>query len=329
MLELYNEDFIQTGGEDYSLKQDIHIKGRLIHSGSGNLKLKSGIIEGDLIMGGSGDISSRGTVIIGGNLLMNGNGDLDGNFIIIGKLVNSGSGDVSGRISATGYNLTGSGDVYAKNTPLVPSSLQKYNVLLDNLSNLDYGGNEKIIQNLETSLNQPYDSLLKTGITLKEHHDDIVNEGGFKTGDITIEESNQGNFPSNRNGELIAFDLMSTLNNLIKQCNTDEIFDIKVTLEILKMKIKNGELVKNIEKIIDVIEFEYELTQSSKLNDEMKMKIYGLCTFIEKLYFDDMLSRDDKDDDGGSENINVKVSGIDNTVAVGGSSISSQRDIKK
>ena len=327
MLELYNGDFVQSGSGDLNLENDVHVKGCLINSGSGDLKLKSGIIERDVILSGSGDISSIGTVIVGGNLSMHGNGDINGKFIILGKLINSGSGDVAGKISATGYNFSGSGDIYAKKTPFSPASLQKYQVLLDDLSNVDTEEYEKIIPNIEASLDQPYDSLLKDGITVNIHRGDIINEGGLKTGDIMNEGSNQENFANSKNRELRALDIASKLKDLRKQCETDEIFNINLTLEILKRKIKKGDSVKHIESMIDHLGREY--APFSKPNDEIKKQILGLCTLIEELYYEGVLSRNDKDDGVGSENMNVKVSGKDNMVAVGGSSISNQRDNKK
>lgn len=94
-----------------------------------------------------------------------------------------------------------------------------------------------------------------------------------------------------RKGELIAVDILRTINDLMEQIETEDVFNISLTLDILKKKITDVQSLTHIETIRKALDTLYE--PFSKLKDDHKKQISSLCKYIEEAYCADLIHGDE------------------------------------
>jgi len=103
-----------------------------------------------------------------------------------------------------------------------------------------------------------------------------MNKGQHLNTDVLINSSKQI-------GELIALDIVKTLNKLREQCEkNEEIFSITLTLDVLSKKIIDENAVKNITALSKMLRSNYD--DFAKPNDLDKKRIIGVCKYIEEIY---------------------------------------------
>ncbi|WP_321416938.1 hypothetical protein [uncultured Methanomethylovorans sp.] len=305
MVEMYQENVEISSNGDSLFDQEIYVKGDLINKGSGDLELDSGMIEGNFKHMGTGDIKTRGTIIIGGDLVLQGVGDVKGDFIVLGKLVKIGSGDVSGSISASGYNIGGCGDFLAKRAPLTADALEKIKNSFGVISNLKPSEQDKANESIEQNLKLPFDQIAKQGIIINVYGDYVEN-GGVKTGDIRGEYVDIASGSASiskkiyqntgepvdggkQSGELIAIDIVRTLNELREHCdNDDDIFSICLKLDVLSKKFTDQDIVNNILTLKRMLKT-LNSDDFAKPKDSDKKRITGVCKYIEDVYLSNLI----------------------------------------
>lgn len=91
-----------------------------------------------------------------------------------------------------------------------------------------------------------------------------------------------------REGELYALDLARTLNELRGQCVNDEAFAVKVTVEVLKNKVKDEKSLGYLENIVKMLDAVYN-DPFHKLEETHQIRIMELCNYIEEAYFSSLV----------------------------------------
>jgi hypothetical protein len=98
-------------------------------------------------------------------------------------------------------------------------------------------------------------------------------------------EAQQGG--GEKKGELKALDILRTVNDLREQSENDEVFNVNLTLNILRKKITDEQSIIHIDTMRKTLETLYD--PFSKLKDEHKKQIMSLCTYIEEAYCADLI----------------------------------------
>ncbi|AKB43938.1 hypothetical protein [Methanosarcina vacuolata] len=98
---------------------------------------------------------------------------------------------------------------------------------------------------------------------------------------MRIEAQNTG---ERRDGELAALDLSRTLNELRNQCINDDAFAVKVTVEVLKNKVKDEKSLGYLENTGKMLDAVYD-DPFRKLEETHQTRILELCNYIEEAYF--------------------------------------------
>lgn len=96
-----------------------------------------------------------------------------------------------------------------------------------------------------------------------------------------------------REGELTALDISMTLNELRDQCVNDEVFAIKVTLEVLKNKIKDEKSLDYLGSVSKMLDAVYD-DPFRKLEETHQIRILELCNYIEEAYFASLVASTEK-----------------------------------
>ncbi|MCQ1535536.1 hypothetical protein FTO70_07520 [Methanosarcina sp. KYL-1] len=95
-----------------------------------------------------------------------------------------------------------------------------------------------------------------------------------------------------REGELAALDITRTLNELRDQCVNDKAFAVKVTVEVLKKKVRDE---KSLEHLESVGKMQDALCDDPfrKLEETHKTRVLELCNYIEEAYFANLVHGDE------------------------------------
>lgn len=94
-------------------------------------------------------------------------------------------------------------------------------------------------------------------------------------------------------GAIAALDLARTLNDLRDQCANDEAFAVKVTVEVLKNKVKDEKSLGYLENIGKMLDALYD-NPFRKLEETHQTRVLELCNYIEESYFAFLVHGDKK-----------------------------------
>ncbi|HII01408.1 TPA: hypothetical protein HA351_07085 [Methanosarcinaceae archaeon] len=97
-----------------------------------------------------------------------------------------------------------------------------------------------------------------------------------------------------REGEIVALDIARTLNELRDQCVNDEAFAVKVTVEVLKKKVKDEKSLGYLESVGKMLDALYD-NPFRKLEETHQTRVLELCNFIEEAYFASLVHGDKED----------------------------------
>lgn len=121
----------------------------------------------------------------------------------------------------------------------------------------------------------------------------IKNEEKVTDAKIKIMKTKAENANERRKGELAAFELARSLNELRSKCINENAFAVKESLEILKTQIKDEkalEQLENINKLLDAV-YDYPFR---KLEETHQIRVLEMCNYIEDNYFTN-LTHDEKE----------------------------------
>lgn len=96
-----------------------------------------------------------------------------------------------------------------------------------------------------------------------------------------------------KKGELKALDILRTVNDLREQSENNEVFNVNLTLDILRKKVTDEQSITHIDTMRKTLETLYD--PFSKLKDEHKKQIMSLCTYIEEAYCADLIHGENAD----------------------------------
>lgn len=121
----------------------------------------------------------------------------------------------------------------------------------------------------------------------------IDNEAKMAGAKIEIMKMEAEKGGERREGELAALDIARTLNELRAQCVNEEAFSVKVTVEVLKKKVKDEKALNHLENINKMLDALYE-DPFRKLEETHQTRVLELCNYIEEAYFADVLHGNQK-----------------------------------
>ena len=121
----------------------------------------------------------------------------------------------------------------------------------------------------------------------------IENEAKIVGAKIEIMKMEAEKTGERREGELAALDIARTLNELRDQCANDEAFAVKVTVEVLKNKVKDEKSLEYLDKIGKMLDALYD-NPFRKLEETHQTRIMELCNYIEEAYFAFLVHGDKK-----------------------------------
>ena len=104
-------------------------------------------------------------------------------------------------------------------------------------------------------------------------------------------EAQQGG--GEKKGELKAMDILRTVNDLRELNVNYEVFNINLTLDILRKKVTDEQSIIHIETMRKTLKTLYD--PFSKLKDEHKKQIMSLCTYIEEAYCAELIHGENED----------------------------------
>lgn len=118
----------------------------------------------------------------------------------------------------------------------------------------------------------------------KAGYQQIENEAKMAEAKIELMRIEAQNTGERRDGELAALDLSRTLNELRNQCINDDAFAVKVTVEVLKNKVKDEKSLGYLENTGKMLDAVYD-DPFRKLEETHQTRILELCNYIEEAYF--------------------------------------------
>ncbi|WP_410507227.1 hypothetical protein RSJ42_10380 [Methanosarcina hadiensis] len=118
----------------------------------------------------------------------------------------------------------------------------------------------------------------------KAGYQQIENEAKMAEAKIELMKIEAQKVGERREGELAALDLARTLNELRDQCVNDEAFAVKVTVEVLKNKVKDEKSLGYLETIDKMLNALY-VDPFHKLEETHQTRVLELCNYIEEAYF--------------------------------------------
>ncbi len=119
----------------------------------------------------------------------------------------------------------------------------------------------------------------------------IENEAKMAGAKIEIMKMEAEKAGERRGGELAALDIARTLNELRDQCVNDEAFAVKVTVEVLKKKVKDEKSLGYLESVGKMMDALYD-DPFRKLEETHQTRVLELCNFIEEAYFASLVHGD-------------------------------------
>ncbi len=127
-----------------------------------------------------------------------------------------------------------------------------------------------------------------------EGYRQIENEAKMVGAKIEIMKMEAEKAGGKREGELAALDIARTLNELRDQCVNDEAFAVKVTVEVLKKKVKDEKSLGYLESVGKMMDALYD-DPFRKLEETHQTRVLELCNFIEEAYFASLVHEDKED----------------------------------
>lgn len=127
----------------------------------------------------------------------------------------------------------------------------------------------------------------------KAGHQHIENEAKMAEAKIELMKIEAQRKGERKEGELAALDIAKTLNELRDQAANDEAFAVKVTVEVLKNKVKDEKSLGNLENIGKMLDAVYN-DPFRKLEETHKTRVLELCNYIEEAYFASLVHGDKK-----------------------------------
>lgn len=121
----------------------------------------------------------------------------------------------------------------------------------------------------------------------------IENEAKMVGAKIEIMKMEAEKTGERREGELAALDIARTLNELRDQCSNDEAFAVKVTVEVLKNKVKDEKSLSYLENIGKMLDALYD-NPFRKLEETHQTRIMELSNYIEEAYFASLVHGDEE-----------------------------------
>ncbi|MDD3042009.1 MAG: hypothetical protein PHW56_03585 [Methanosarcinaceae archaeon] len=121
----------------------------------------------------------------------------------------------------------------------------------------------------------------------------IDNEAKLAEAKIEILKKEAEKGDERREGELAALDISRTLNELRAQCVAEEVFTVKVTVEVLMKKVKDEKALSHLENINKMLDAVYD-DPFRKLEGTHQTRVLELCNYIEEAYFADVINKGQK-----------------------------------
>ncbi len=121
----------------------------------------------------------------------------------------------------------------------------------------------------------------------------IENEAKMAETKIEIMKMEAEKAGERREGELAALDISRTLNELRDQCVNDEAFAVKVTVEVLKKKMRDEKSLGYLESVGKMMDALYD-DPFRKLEETHQTRVLELCNFIEEAYFASLVHGDEE-----------------------------------
>jgi len=112
----------------------------------------------------------------------------------------------------------------------------------------------------------------------------IENEAKMADAKIELMKMEARKAGERREGELAALDIARTLNELRDQCKNDEVFAVKVTVEVLKKKVKDDKSLRYLENLDKMLDAVYD-DPFRQLEETHQTRVLELCNYIEEAYF--------------------------------------------
>lgn len=116
----------------------------------------------------------------------------------------------------------------------------------------------------------------------------IENESKMVDAKIELMKMEAEKAGGRREGALASVDLMRTLNELREQCKKEEVFEVKVTVEVLKKKVKDEKSLRYLEQIERLLDTLYD-NSFCKVEKAHQERILEVCTYIEEAHFSNLI----------------------------------------